>query len=325
MNRILKTKQVFRIFHYQIAGVQINMKKSVLVVGSVAFDDVKTPFGERQNSIGGSAIFFSMAASHFTGVRLVGVAGQDFPQETITLLQKHQVDTRGLSIVDGETFRWGGVYHDNINFRDTLYTHLNVFAEFQPVLPASYRSLPFVFLGNIQPSLQLEVLSQLQQPEFVALDTMNLWINTTHADLMKVIARVNLLIINDDELNLLSGEYNLLAGLKKIHRMGPPFVIIKKGEHGAYLSWRNSLFFSPAFPVRQPTDPTGAGDSFAGGFMGYLATCPTINFRSLKKALIYGSILGSFAVEHFSIDGITILSKAQIENRYQMLRKMVSI
>jgi sugar/nucleoside kinase (ribokinase family) len=325
MNRILKTKQVFRIFYRQIAGIKINMKKSVLAVGSVAFDDVKTPFGERQNSIGGSAIFFSMAASHFTEVQIIGVAGEDFPQETIDLLQKHQIDTQGLSIVSGKTFRWGGVYHDDINIRDTLYTHLNVFADFQPTLPDSYRNTPFVFLGNIQPSLQLEVLRQLHQPEFVALDTMNLWINTTHADLMKVIARVKLLIINEDELNLLSGESNLLNGLQKVHQMGPPFVIVKKGEHGAYLSCRNSLFFTPAFPVRQPTDPTGAGDSFAGGFIGYLTSCKTINFRNMKKALIYGSILGSLAVEHFSIDGITTLPRAQIENRYQTLRKMVSI
>jgi len=325
MNRILKTKQVFRIFYHQIARIKVNMKKSILAVGSVALDDIKTPFGERRNSIGGSAIFFSMAASHFTKVQIVGVAGEDFPRETITLLQKHQIDTQGLSIISGKTFRWGGVYHDDINIRDTLYTHLNVFADFQPILPDNYRTTPFVFLGNIQPSLQLEVLKQLHQPEFVALDTMNLWINTTHADLMKVIARVKLLIINDDELNLLSGESNMLAGLQKIHQMGPPFVIVKKGEHGAYLSYHNSLFFTPAFPVHQPTDPTGAGDSFAGGFMGYLAACATVNFLNMKKALIYGSILGSFTVEHFSIDGITTLSRAQIDKRYQTLRKMVLI
>jgi len=301
------------------------MKNSVLVIGSVAFDDVKTPFGERRNALGGSAVFFSMAASHFTNVRIVGIAGKDYPEEAIKMLCDHNVDTHGLEIAEGKTFRWGGVYHEDINIRDTLYTHLNVFADFKPVIPPDYQQSPFLFLGNIQPSLQLDVLNQMQKPRFTALDTMNLWIENTPDDLSKVIEKVDLLLINDSELNLLTGELNLLKGMDKVHEMGPKYVIIKKGEHGAYLSYQRSLFFVPAYPVYQPTDPTGAGDGFAGGFMGYLAACASVNFRTMKKALIYGSIMGSFVVENFSVDGLINLTKNQIESRYKTLRQMVTL
>jgi len=295
------------------------------VVGSVAFDDVETAFGKRKDALGGSAVFFSMAAAPFTSARIVGVAGKDYPEEALTMLKNHNVDIRGLEIVEGKTFRWGGVYHDDINQRDTLYTHLNVFADFKPVIPQEYRQTPFLFLGNIQPSLQLDVLDQIENPKYIALDTMNLWINTTLDDLLKVIRKVDLLIINDSELTLLTKETNLLSGLKKLHAMGPRHIIIKKGEHGAFLSYDTELFYSPAFPVNQATDPTGAGDSFAGGLMGFLTTCETIDFTCLKKALVYGCVMGSFVVENFSTDGLTQLNREQIESRYNALRKLVTI
>ncbi len=301
------------------------MNSSVLVVGSVAFDDVKTPFGERKNSLGGSAIFFSVAASHFTRVNLVGVAGNDYPHDAIKMLRDHNIDTQGLEITAGKTFRWGGTYHEDINNRDTRYTHLNVFADFKPIIPEEYRQSPFLFLGNIQPSLQLDVLDQLENPKFTALDTMNLWIETTRTDLLKVISRVDLLLINDSELNLLTGELGLLKGLEKVHKMGPKYIVIKKGEHGAYLSYMNSLFFVPAYPVYQPTDPTGAGDSFAGGFLGYLAGCDNVNFRAMKKAIVYGSVMGAFAVEHFSVDGLVNLDRNKIDARFSALRQIVSL
>ncbi|MBN2601319.1 MAG: sugar kinase [Candidatus Marinimicrobia bacterium] len=301
------------------------MSNSVLVVGSVAFDDVETPFGKREDALGGSAVFFSMAASHFTSPRMVGVAGTDYPDEALAMLEQHNVDIRGLEIVEGKTFRWGGVYHEDINQRDTLYTDLNVFADFKPVIPQEYRQTPFLFLGNIQPSLQLDVLDQVINPKYIALDTMNLWINTTLDDLLKVIRKVDLLIINDSELTLLSKETNLLSGLEKLHTMGPQHIVIKKGEHGAFLSYDTKLFYAPAFPVRQATDPTGAGDSFAGGLMGFLTSCEKINFTALKKALVYGCVMGSFAVEKFSTDGLIQLSREQIEIRYNALRKLVTI
>ena len=266
-----------------------------------------------------------MAASHFTNVRIVGVAGKDYPEEAIKMLCNHNIDTHGLEIADGNTFRWGGVYHEDINRRDTLYTDLNVFADFKPVIPREYRQTPFLFLGNIQPSLQLEVLEQIEDPKYIALDTMNLWINTALDDLLKVIQKVDLLIINDSELTLLTKKTNLLAGLEKLHMMGPQHIIIKKGEHGAFLSYNTELFYSPAFPVKQATDPTGAGDSFAGGLMGYLTTCKNTDFITLKKALVYGCVMGSFVVEKFSTDGLAQLDREQIEARYKALRKLVII
>ncbi len=301
------------------------MNDSVLVIGSVAFDDVETPFGKRRDALGGSAVFFSMAASHFTTTRIVGIAGRDFPEAAITMLKERHIDTRGLEIVDGKTFRWGGVYHKNMNDRDTLYTHLNVFADFKPVIPNQYRQTPYLFLGNIQPSLQLDVLDQVENPKFTALDTMNLWINTTLDDLLKVIAKVDLILINDSELSLLTDEYNLRSGLKKLHQMGPAYIVIKEGEHGAYLSYDSQLFYTPAYPVNQAIDPTGAGDGFAGGFMGYLTTCQEIDFKSMKKALIYGSTLGSYVVEGFSVDGLKQTDRDQIESRYSALRQLVTI
>lgn len=301
------------------------MTNPILVVGSIAFDDVETPFGKRLNALGGSAFYFALAAAPFTASRIVGVAGRDYPKNAVKLLRTHRVDTRGLTIVEGKTFRWGGVYHSDVNQRDTLYTELNVFAGFKPVIPPEFRQTPFLFLGNIQPSLQLDVLKQMDNPQYVALDTMNLWINTALDELLVVIKKVDLLIINDSELLLLTRETNLLTGLEKLHQLGPQHIIIKKGEHGAFLSYNAELFYSPAFPIRQATDPTGAGDSFAGGLLGYLSTQNTTDFTALKRALVYGCVTGSFAVEAFSADGLLNLTPEIIESRYQALRRLVTI
>jgi len=301
------------------------MSNSVLVVGSVAFDDVETPFGKRVDAIGGSAVYFSVAASHFSNVRLVGVAGQDFPKEIVALLKKHSIDLEGLEIAEGKTFRWGGKYYTDVNKRDTLYTDLNVFASFEPKIPKSFLQTPFVFLGNIQPALQSDVLNKIQKPKFVALDTMNLWINTTRDELMKVIRRVDLLFINDTELAELTGHNNPYSGLRKLHELGLNYIVLKKGEHGAMISNGKSLFVSPAFPVLQPTDPTGAGDSFAGGFMGFLTANGVVNWRVLKKALVYGSVMGSLCVEQFSIDGLLNIQRKAIQARFDDLRKLVTL
>jgi len=301
------------------------LKKPVLVVGSVAFDDVETPFGKRFNALGGSAIFFSLAAAHFTKVNLVGVAGNDYPEEAIAMLHHHGIDTEGLEVADGLTFRWGGRYHNDINQRDTLYTHLNVFADFKPKIPVSYRQTRILFLGNIQPALQMEVLSQINPPELVVLDTMNLWIKTTNADLLKVIKQTDLLIINESELADLTGTTHLLKGLKNLHALGPHYIVIKRGEYGSLLSSPDGLFYTPAFAVEQAVDPTGAGDSYAGGLVGYLGTCEKIDITSLKKAVVYGSVLGSFCVENFSVDGLLNISRSKITARYRQLRQMVKL
>ncbi len=301
------------------------MKQPTLVIGSVAFDDVETPFGKRNNALGGSAIYFSLSASYFTNVRIVGIAGSDYPQDAIDLLKNYEIDIDGLEIKEGKTFRWGGKYHEDINFRDTLYTDLNLFADFKPNIPDSYKETPIVFLGNIQPALQIDVLNNMKKPSFVALDTMNLWINTAKKDLLKVLQKIDLLLINDTELRELTGELNLLKGLQNLHSLGIKYVVIKKGEHGAYLSHQSNLFYVPAFPVLQPTDPTGAGDCFAGGMIGYLATCENFDFNSLKKALVYGAIMGSVCVEHFSIDGLLNINENEIKNRFQKLHDLVTI
>jgi len=298
---------------------------SVLVVGSVAIDDVETPFGKMENSIGGSAIYFSTACSFFTKVRIVGIAGKDFPKEVIERLHARGVDTTGFTIEDGDTFRWGGRYHQDMNSRDTLYTKLGLFEKFNPELPDEYKNTPLVFLGNIQPSLQLQVMNQMKNYKFVACDTMNLWIETAKNELLKLLKKVNMIIINDSELHDLTGEINIIKGLEKVHNMGPEYVIVKKGENGAYLSHNLELFFTPTYPVKQPIDPTGAGDSFAGGFFGYLSTQNTIDFKTLKKAVIYGNVMGSICVEDFNIQALLRADKKTIEDRYNSIRNMLKI
>ena len=298
---------------------------SLLVVGSIALDSVETPFGKRDDALGGSAIYASLAASLFTKVMIVGVAGNDFPEEAIFILKNRNIDIRGLELKKGKTFRWCGKYHKNMNNRDTIYTNLNVFSTFQPKIPNPYKTAPFVFLGNIQPILQLDVLNQVQNPRFVACDTMNLWINTTRNELLQVIQKVDLLLLNDTELAELTDEPNLLKGLSVLHNQGLKTIVVKKGEHGAVLSHKGNLFYAPAVPVKQPTDPTGAGDCFAGGLMGYLSSSSSITFHELKKAVIYGSVLGSYCVEAFSTDGLLNLNHDMITARYRILRRMVSL
>lgn len=290
----------------------------LLVVGSVAFDSVETPFDKIENALGGSATYISLAASYFTApVKLVGVVGDDFGKENIKLLEDHNIDLTGLEIVEGEkTFRWGGKYHYDLNTRDTLFTDLNVFENFNPVIPEAMRSSRFLVLGNIMPALQLKVLDQMDDPKFVICDTMNLWIDNTKTDLLKVLKRIDLLVINDSEARLLTDEPNLIKAARAIQEMGPNYLIIKKGEHGALLFGENKIFSAPAYPLEDIFDPTGAGDTFAGGLIGYLHKTSDINFENLKRAVIYGSTMASFSVAKFSTKGIEDLSSLEIKSRY---------
>jgi len=301
----------------------IEGKSSVLVVGSVAVDWVITPTAEREESVGGSATFFSMAASYFGSVRLLGVVGSDFPEQAISDLKGRGVDTGGLEIIpDGKTFRWKGRYHDNMNDRDTLDTQLNVFETFDPKLPTAYRETDLLFLANIQPDLQLRVLDQMSGPKLVGLDTMNLWIGTARAKLLQVLERVDVLMINEEEARQLTEEPNLVKAAAMIGTMGPKSVVIKRGEYGALLFHGGKVFSAPALPLEAVVDPTGAGDSFAGGFMGYLARCGDMTTENLRAAMIYGSVLASFCVEGFSYDTIAALDHDKINARYEVFANL---
>lgn len=300
---------------------------TLLVVGSVAFDAVETPFGKRDRTLGGSATFFSSAASYFSAVRLVAVVGKDFPKEHIDYLKSRGTDLAGLTVdPDGETFFWRGKYDYNLNDCQTLETRLNVFERFNPELPADFRSSDYVFLANIDPVLQLRVLDQVKSPKLVAMDTMNFWINGKRADLLKVLARVDLLTINDAEARALAEEPNLVKAAKKIFAMGPKLLVIKQGEYGALLFTPNEIFRAPAYPLESVFDPTGAGDSFAGGMLGHLASRGFDNKsddkRELKQSLIAGSVLASFAVEQFSIDRFRTLRSDEIQARYRDFHKL---
>jgi sugar/nucleoside kinase (ribokinase family) len=289
---------------------------SVLIVGSVALDTVLTPFGKNDEALGGSAVYFSLAASYFGQPRMVAVVGNDFPREYIQVLSARDVDLQGLEIVDGKTFRWAGEYGYDLNQRDTLATHLNVFEHFHPKLPASYRNSQFVFLGNIHPNLQLEVLDQISEPLFVACDTMNMWIENEREALCQLIKRVDAIVLNDSEARELAQEPNLAKAARKIHDLGCRKVIIKKGEHGCLFFTPHSHFSAPAYPLESVNDPTGAGDSFAGGFMGYLSQFGNIDDSSIRRAIIYGSVLASFTVELFGVERLLALSEDQISSRY---------
>jgi len=297
---------------------------SILVVGSIAYDTVETPYGKEENAPGGSTLFFSSAASFFSPVNVVGVIGSDFDGSILSFLKKRGVDFKGLSVESGETFRWGGRYHANMNKRDTLFTFLNVFERFQPHLPTAYKSSEFVFLANIDPELQLDVLSQLKQPRLVVLDTMNFWISGKKQALLEVIAKSDIFILNDEEARELTGENNLMKAIKMILAMGPKALVVKKGEHGAMLIYENQYFFAPAFPLEEVKDPTGAGDTFAGGFVGYLSAAGELNLDNLRKAIIYGSTLASFAVEDFSFKRLIGLTKEEIEARVNRFREITS-
>lgn len=291
---------------------------SLLVVGSVAFDSVETPVDKIDKALGGSATFCSVASSYFSDdVKMIGVVGEDFGEQNINVLKNHKIDISGLDIVKGEkTFSYGCVYRDDMNIRDTLFTDLNVFEKFDPIIPEEMRKIPYVLLGNIMPSLQTKVLDQMTNLKFSVCDTMNLWIDITRDDLLKVIKRVSLLVINDSEAKMLADESNVIKAAKKVMEMGPEYLIVKKGEHGALLFGEGKIFSAPAFPLETVFDPTGAGDSFAGGFTGHLINADEINFETMKKAIIYGSTLASFCVEKFSTKGIENLSKETIEGRF---------
>lgn len=296
----------------------------LLVVGSLGLDNVATPFDKVENALGGSATYISLAASYFSGpLYLVGVVGEDFPQKYITLLENHNIDLEGLQVVKGgKTFRWAGKYHYDLNVRDTLLTELNVFEKFDPIVPDKFKKAKFICLGNIDPALQLKVLDQMVNPQFVVGDTMNYWIEGRKDTLMELLKRVNVLIINDSEARLLAKEPNLIKAWKIIRSMGPEILIIKKGEHGALLFTDDIVFSAPAYPMEMIYDPTGAGDTFAGGFIGYLHKTQDLSAENMKRAVIYGSAMASFCVEKFSTQGLENLQYFRVHDRYREFRNL---
>lgn len=292
---------------------------SILVVGSVALDSVETPFGKHDDLLGGSATYFSISASYFTDVRLVAVVGKDFPDRHINLLQRHGVDTKGLQIVDGKTFRWKGRYEYDMNVAKTISTHLNVFQEFDPNIPKEFKRTKNVFLANIDPDLQRGVLKQIDTPRLVASDSMNFWIENKRASLVKLLKSIDIFFVNDAEARQLSGETNLLQAARSILSRGPKMVIIKKGEHGSLFVSKKDIFSMPGVPLETISDPTGAGDTFAGGVMGYLSSQRKIDESKVKKAIIFGSVMASYNVEKFSLTGLLRLNRRLIDKRYTEL------
>lgn len=297
---------------------------SVLVVGSVALDSVETPFGKADDVLGGSGTYFSASASHQTAVQLVGVVGDDFPVEKLQALADRGVDLAGLERAPGESFRWRGRYRHDLNSAETLETRLGVFSHFRPKIPVQFQSARYVFLGNIDPRLQLDVLRQVTQPKFVACDTMNFWIESRRDDLLALLAHVNVLTVNDGEARQLTECVNLVQAARWILDRGPQTVVIKKGEHGAFMFTRSSVFFAPAYPLETVFDPTGAGDSFAGGFVGYLARTDDLSDANLRRAVIHGSAMGSFVVEGFSITRLLEVTRADIAARVAAFHELVS-
>jgi sugar/nucleoside kinase (ribokinase family) len=293
------------------------MSGNLVVVGSVALDTVETPTGKRERILGGSASFFTVAASYFTEPSLVAVVGDDFPPEHLEFLRARGVDLAGLERAPGKSFFWAGRYSKDLSSRTTLETQLNVFAGFQPKLPPSYRGAEFVFLGNIEPTLQLDVLEQVREPRLVAMDTMNLWIDTRRPQLTRVLERIDLLVINDEEARQLAAEHNLPRAARAIRAMGPKTIIVKRGESGALLFHDSGVFAAPAYPLDVVIDPTGAGDTFAGGFMGWLARSGDLSPASVRVAMIYGSVMASFSVESFSLDRMRDLSHEEIDARFR--------
>jgi sugar/nucleoside kinase (ribokinase family) len=297
---------------------------SLLVVGSVALDSIETPFGSVTDTLGGSATFFSAAASLYCGVQLVGVVGSDFPLRDLAFLEKRGVDLTGLEQSEGESFRWSGVYSFDLNSRETLETRLGVFADFEPKIPDTFRDAEWIFLGNIDPVLQLDVLEQVRRPRFVACDTMNFWIEGKRPDLLRLLKRVDLLMVNDSEARELSGDHNLLRAARWIQAHGPQMVVVKKGEHGAILFTKEFVFFAPGYPLEEVFDPTGAGDAFAGGFVGYLARVGSSEPVYLRRAMIYGSAMGSFAVEKFGIGRLIELSSREVHDRVCQFQELTA-
>jgi sugar/nucleoside kinase (ribokinase family) len=295
---------------------------SILVVGSVAFDSIATPFGNVDDVLGGAATYFALSASNFTDVQVVAVVGDDFGDEEMGAFKDRRIDLAGVERAPGKSFRWGGRYSYDLNQRETLFTELNVFEDFHPKLPEGYRDADIVMLANIHPALQLDVLEQAKSPRLIAADTMNLWIENTPAELAKVLERVAILLINDSEARQLSGEYNLVRAAQKIRAMGPETVVIKRGEYGVLLSDAESLFAAPAYPLEEVFDPTGAGDTFAGGFLGYLAQCGSVGPEAMRQAIIFGSTMGSFCVEDFGTRRLRTLTRDEILDRYRAFKRL---
>jgi cytidine kinase len=297
----------------------------LLVVGSVALDSVETPSQKRDNILGGSAVYFSFAASYFTPVRLVGVVGEDWPAEHTRLLQARQIDTAGLTVVPGaKTFRWRGKYMENLNERETLDVQLNVMHDYSPVVPEAFRRCRYLFLANGCPGTQLKVLQAVPGADLVVADTMDLWINSQRDQLLELFKRIDGLVLNDSEAKLLTGDENLVRAGHKVREMGPRFVVVKKGEHGAMFFSKHETYVLPAFPTQQVVDPTGAGDSFAGGMMGYLAEQGNVEPKTLKEALAYGILVASFTVEDFSLDRLKKIDREDIRHRMDQYKRMLT-
>ena len=297
----------------------------LLIVGTVAFDAIETPFGKTDKILGGSATYIGLSASNFNvDSAVVSVIGEDFPQEYLDLLTDRNINIEGVEIVEGgKTFFWSGKYHNDMNSRDTLETQLNVLADFNPIVPENYKDAEIVMLGNLHPLVQLSVLEQMSvKPKLAVLDTMNFWMDCALDDLLKVIAKVDVITINDEEARQLSGEYSLVRAAKKIAKMGPKFVVIKKGEHGALLFNDDHVFFAPALPLEEVFDPTGAGDTFAGGFTGYIASTNDISFENMKRAIVHGSNLASFAVEKFGVERMIGLTKDKVNSRLKRFQEL---
>lgn len=300
---------------------------SLIIIGTVAFDAIETPFGKTDKIVGGAATYASLAASYFfKKVKIVGVVGDDFHQDDIDTFTTHGIDTEGLQIKEGEkSFFWSGKYHKDMNSRDTLVTELNVLADFDPIIPESYQDCEYLMLGNLTPQIQQTVIKRLKnRPKLVVLDTMNFWMDVAMDDLLETLKLVDVLTINDEEARQLSGEYSLVKASKKILTMGPKYLIIKKGEHGALLFHEDKIFSAPALPLAEVFDPTGAGDTFAGGFIGYLAKVGTVNFNNMKNAIIFGSALASFCVEKFGTEKIVNLSEDEVAKRVQQFVNLSS-
>jgi sugar/nucleoside kinase (ribokinase family) len=295
---------------------------SVLIVGSTALDSIKTPKAKNPRLLGGSASHAAVAASFFSPVKLIGVVGDDFPKKYLQLYRRHKIDLEGLQIRPGKTFHWSGEYEENMNNRRTLLTELGVFETFSPTLPKAHQNSQFVLLANIAPALQHHVLNQMQRPKFVVADTMDLWLNIALPDLLKLLKRIDGFVLNDSEAHQLTKEDNVFAALKKIHKLGPKYVIIKKGSHGSILSGPRGYFICPAYPLHKIVDPTGAGDSFVGGMMGWLATARGPIETNLRRAMIYGSVVASFCCEGFGLTRTTKIKRADIDRRVKELEKL---
>ena len=306
-------------------SVEVNKKNgTVLVVGSVALDSVETPFGRADDVLGGSGVYFASSASHFTNVQLVGVIGDDYPVDKLDALRDRGVDLAGLEQIEGSSFRWRGRYRHDLNSAETLETHLGVFSNFRPKIPEQFRSAPFVFLANIDPRLQLQVLEQVDKPTLVACDTMNFWIESRRPELVELLSHVDLITLNDGEARQLTEQSNLVRAARWILDKGPRYVVIKKGEHGAFMFTADSVFFAPAYPLESVFDPTGAGDSFAGGFIGSLAASGDLSDASMRRAVVVGSAMGSFAVERFSNARLLELNQSDIDARVREFQQLVA-